>query len=481
MQLKRIIALRVIALLTIMIITVSTAYAYFTIQRHRELTLNLWKTRSAVLAEGFKHLILWDDRVAIRQMMLSEVKGSDTLLYGFLLKGGEPYVYTFEKGVPLPLLQQRPPTDVQPVWEFEDSEDMVVYDLATVIDASGTALRIGLKRSAIDAKMQPLLISFCLIGLLSIGVGSYLAFLIARRTTREVDTLAEAIARYGELADENGPAITATTSEVTELVKSFKQLTARRRGAELALASLNTQLEQRVNERTVQLTAANLELDSFAYSVSHDLRAPLRGVEGFSCALQEDYADRLDETGNDYINRIRKGCVRMGRLIDDLLKLSRITRREINRVPVDLSRMAEQVLLDLKASEPDRNVEVRIDSGVVASADLTLIRSVLENLLGNAWKFTRHTAMPCIHFSSLNNNGDCIYCIRDNGAGFNMAYADKLFLVFQRLHRADEFDGTGIGLASVQRVLLMHGGRIWAEGEEGKGAAFYFTLGDKEP
>jgi signal transduction histidine kinase len=476
MKLKEIIALKVIALLTLMIIAVSTANAYYAIMRNRTMTLNLWKTRSLVLAEGFKRLILWDDRLAIKQMMLSEKQGNDTLLYCFLVKGETPYVYTFETGVPPALLQQRPPATGQPVWEFQDKERMVAYDIATIIDNSGTTLHLGLKRSAIDEKMQPLITAIVLIGLFTIAISSFLAVRIARRTTREVDTLAAAISRYGELNDDNGLTIDATTSEISDLVSSFKQLTARRKTAEMELAALNAQLEMRVTERTAQLTAANKELDSFAYSVSHDLRAPLRGVEGFSYALLEEYADKLDETGKDYINRIRKGCVRMGKLIDDLLKLSRITRSEINRTSVDLVKVAEQAIMDLKNNDPDREVEIRIEPGMTAIADLTLIRTVLENLLGNAWKFTRNVARPVIQFSSMKKDKTCIYCIKDNGAGFNMEYADKLFLPFQRLHRTDEFEGTGIGLASVHRVLLMHGGKIWAESEEGIGSTFYFTL-----
>jgi PAS domain S-box-containing protein len=274
--------------------------------------------------------------------------------------------------------------------------------------------------------------------------------------------------------------------DISEIKKVSSQLAAtnrdlllemeQRKEAQEEAVSLNEDLER----QRLALVASNKELDAFAYSVSHDLRAPLRGVDGFSHALLDEYADKLDETGKDYINRIRKGCVRMGRLIDDLLQLSRIARSELNRIPVDLSRMAEQVIATLQMSEPGREIEVHIDSGMAANADLTLIRSVVENLLGNAWKFTRNTVRPLIQFSLFHENGAATYCVKDNGAGFNMEYANKLFTAFQRLHRQDEFEGTGIGLASVQRVISMHGGKIRAEGEEGKGAAFYFTLGDSE-
>lgn len=480
MQLKQVIALKVIALLTAMILAVSAAHAYYSLLRHREMTRNLWKTRSLLLADGFKHLILWDDRIAIRRMILSELGGSDILRYCLLLKDGEPYVHTFDRGVPPALLQLRPPETDQPVWEFQDSRGAVIYDVATAVDSTGIILRLGLSRAAIDDKLRPLLTAILVIALTAIGVSSYLAVIIARRTTREVDTLAEAIKRYGELNAADGQAIKATSAEVAELVSSFQSLTARKKEAELGLAALNAQLEQRVNERTALLLAANKELDAFAYSVSHDLRAPLRGVEGFSSALIEEYGDQLDATGKDYLTRIRKGSIRMGKLIDDLLKLSRITRSEINRQPVALDAMAHGVIRDLQMSEPDRRVTVSIENGLTASADPTLIRSVLENLLGNAWKFTRQTEQPVIQFAAQQCDGERVYFVRDNGAGFNMEYANKLFAAFQRLHRTDEFEGTGIGLASVKRIVLMHGGTVWAEGAEGKGATVYFTLGERE-
>lgn len=480
MQLKRIIALKVIGLLALMTVAVSATYTFFTIRQHRTMTLNLWRTRASVLADGFRRQILWDDRLAIRQAMLSELQASDTLQYCILLKNNTPYVYSFERGVPAALLQLRPAATAQPLWEFQDQEGTVVYDLASIVDDSGTVLRLGLRRSAIDGKLQPLIASIILIGAITIGIGSYLAIRIARRTTREVDRLARAITNYGELNDEAGLAIDASTSEVSELITSFKQLASRKKTAELELAALNSQLELRVKERTAQLTAMNQELDSFAYSVSHDLRAPLRGVEGFSSALLEEYADKLDDTGRDYLSRIRKGCVRMGTLIDDLLKLSRISRKEPCRLPVDLSAMAEQVIAELRMAEPERTVTVTIDPGMTAIADPLLMRTVLENLLGNAWKFTRHTDEPLICFTAKRTDDGCIYAVTDNGAGFNMDYAGKLFLPFQRLHRSDEFEGTGIGLASVQRVIQMHGGKIWADGREGQGAALFFMLGETE-
>jgi len=247
-----------------------------------------------------------------------------------------------------------------------------------------------------------------------------------------------------------------------------------------ALDKINAQLEQRVNERTAQLQNTNKELDAFAYSVSHDLRAPLRSLEGFSSALMEDYFDKLDDTGKNYLKRIQVNSVRMAKLIDALLKLSRVTRRELTLTPVKIGQMAAEIASELQEAEPARDVEFKINSGLVVIADGAMMKSVMENLLGNAWKFTGTTGKALIEFGVIYEEAQPVFFIRDNGVGFNMEYASKLFGAFQRLHRNDEFEGTGIGLATVQRIILLHGGRVWAEGEEGKGATFYFTLGETD-
>ena len=243
--------------------------------------------------------------------------------------------------------------------------------------------------------------------------------------------------------------------------------------AEEKIGVLNSDLQHRANE----LGATNKELEAFSYSVSHDLRSPLRAIDGFSQALLEDCSEQLDRQGKEYLARIRAGSQRMAELIDDLLDLSRVTRTAMERRPVNLSLMAESVLTALQKTEPRRRVDIVIAPDLTASGDQRLLRLTLENLLGNAWKFTGQRAAARIEFGMIRNGSAPAYYVRDNGAGFDMAYTDKLFTPFQRLHGMREFEGTGIGLATVQRVIHRHGGRVWAEAAVEKGATFYFTLG----
>ncbi|MFX1272887.1 MAG: ATP-binding protein, partial [Promethearchaeota archaeon] len=259
---------------------------------------------------------------------------------------------------------------------------------------------------------------------------------------------------------------------------SYLDLTERVR-AEREVRRLNEQLNQLVEERTAELASANKELEAFAYTVSHDLRAPLRTMDGFSQALLEDYKETLDDTGKDYLERIRRAAKRMAGQIDDILDLSRVTRLEMDRVSVNLSLMAEEVIKDLRESDPSRNPKIVIQEGLRNRCDRRLMRAALQNLLSNAWKFTSSVDDPIIEFGSVDVESESVYYVKDNGAGFEMEFAEKLFKPFQRLHKADEFEGSGIGLATVERAISRHGGRIWAEGETGKGATFYFTLRKK--
>jgi light-regulated signal transduction histidine kinase (bacteriophytochrome) len=240
--------------------------------------------------------------------------------------------------------------------------------------------------------------------------------------------------------------------------------------------ALNQGLEVRVTQRTAALTTANQELETFAYSVSHDLRAPLRSIDGFSQVLLEDYEEKLDDEGKDALRRVRNATQRMGQLIDDMLKLSRSTRGELAATSVDLSALAERIVTELRRADPARSVEVRIAPGVVAQGDARLLDSVLENLLSNAWKFTGKTERARIEFGAEARGEELLCHVRDNGAGFDMAFAGYLFVPFQRLHRPSEFAGNGVGLATAKRIIERHHGRIWVEGALNRGATFYFSL-----
>ncbi len=257
-----------------------------------------------------------------------------------------------------------------------------------------------------------------------------------------------------------------------------KQLgrTVERVMAEDELKIHSEHLEEMVEERTAELEATNKELESFSYSVSHDLRAPLRAMDGFSQVILEDYTESVDETGRDYLNRIRRASQLMGTLIDGLLNLSHVARTNLHREKVDLSELAKNIVRDLQQSDPQRRVEFAIDETPDAEGDEALLRVVMQNLLDNSWKFTKDRSLARIEFRASTRGGELVYFVRDNGVGFDKAYADQLFAPFQRLHAVDEFPGTGIGLATVKRIIHRHRGRVWAEAESDEGATFYFTI-----
>ncbi|MFI4980811.1 MAG: PAS domain S-box protein [Nevskiales bacterium] len=253
-----------------------------------------------------------------------------------------------------------------------------------------------------------------------------------------------------------------------------------RKLAEARIIELNASLEQRVCERTAELRAANEELDAFAYAVSHDLRAPLRAMSGFSRILEEDFASQLDDEARDCLDHIVKASDNMGRLIDGLLALSRVTRHDIERAPVDISAMAQRIRKELVRSDPMRVVDWKIEPGLIVWGDARMLESVMRNLLGNAWKYTATTDKPLIRVGTELVDGQRFICIADNGAGFDMAHSKELFQPFRRLHRQDEFPGLGIGLATVQRIVRRHGGTIHASAMPGQGASFFFTVPEAE-
>jgi signal transduction histidine kinase len=325
---------------------------------------------------------------------------------------------------------------------------------------------------------------FALTAIAIVPMSFLLAVVASRSTQRAIAApilrLAEA-ARAVSVHGDLGVRVEAEDGgEIGTLVSTFNEMLERIQRQNADLDESRRELERRVELRTAELADANRELEAFSYSVSHDLRAPLRAIDGFSKAVLETQGPHLDEKGTHYLHRVRAATQRMAQLIDDLLGLSRVGRRDMVRERIDFSRMAADVAEELRLRHPERRVEVDVEPGLHAEADPRLLRILMENLVGNAWKFTGRRQDARIHVDAERGGPVPVFRVRDNGAGFDMAYADKLFRAFQRLHTETQFEGTGIGLATVHRIVTRHGGRLWAEARPGEGATFHFTL-EREP
>ena len=293
---------------------------------------------------------------------------------------------------------------------------------------------------------------------------------------QEIAERKRAEAKVRQINDQLEQRVAERTAELMAANSRLKLEIEERQRAERQVRDLNAGLEQRVAQRTDALQAANHELEAFSCSVSHDLRAPLRGIQGFSTLLLEDYSAQLDDRGKGYLNRVCESTRRMGEIIDDLLSLARLSQSELTLQRVDLSGLCRSIANDLRHANPERQVEWAIAPDLMADADLRLVRAALANLLANAWKFTSKQTQARIEVGTTFHQGRKAFFVRDNGAGFDMNYVNKLFTAFQRLHVGQEFEGHGIGLATVRRVVHRHGGEVWAEGHVGRGATFYFTL-----
>ncbi len=317
----------------------------------------------------------------------------------------------------------------------------------------------------------------------SVGVAFALSTWLQRKIARPVRLLAEAARAVSEGKDYSIRAQAASDDELGLLAESFNEMLIEiekrdtaLRASEGRLRQLNTELERRVAARTSELESTNRELEAFSYSVSHDLRAPLRSIDGFSKALLEDCGDVLGEVGARHLGRVRHAARQMGLLIDDLLNLARLSRTEMRRERVDLAALGEEIIASLAQTQPERRVEFVVTGDATTDGDPPLLRVVLDNLLRNAWKFTSKHPTARIELGQAGDNGGKVFFVGDDGAGFDMAHASLLFAPFQRLHRQSDFEGTGLGLAMVQRIIQRHGGRLWAESAVESGAKFYFTL-----
>jgi signal transduction histidine kinase len=368
-----------------------------------------------------------------------------------------------------------------------EKEHLVVYQRVVEGEKSlGTLyIKTDLRELNQGVRVHALVVLCAVLG--SIGVAFGLSTWLQRRITKPVRILAEAAQAVSEGKDYSIRAQTGSDDELGLLAGAFNDMLAEiqvrdtaLRKSEGRLRQLNADLEQRVAARTADLETSNRELEAFSYSVSHDLRAPLRAIDGFSKALLEDCGDTLGETGARHLDRVRNATRQMGLLIDDLLNLARLSRTEMLREPVDLGAVGREIAASLAQGQPERQVSFVISPDLTAEGDSQLLRVVLDNLLRNAWKFTSKHPTGRIEVGQTGSNGGRAFFVADDGAGFDMAHADLLFAPFQRLHRQSDFEGTGVGLATVQRIIHRHGGRLWAEGAVENGATFYFTLWESQ-
>ncbi len=420
--------------------------------------------------------LMFNDPQAAENTMSALKAAPNVVLAGIYTLDGRPFATYWRDGngqtVTLP---QMPPNQTEAHW-FKDGQLVLVRTIVFQGKPTGTVyIRSDLREMSARVKRYAGIAAIVLLA--SLVAALLVASIFQRAVAEPIVHLAEitrVVSRDKNYAMRATP--TGKGDEPDILIGAFNEMLRQIQQREEALQQAHDELEERVEDRTAQLAAANKELEAFSYSVSHDLRAPLRGIDGFSLALLEDYAERLDDQGKEHLQRIRAATQRMGMLIDDLLNLSRMTRAEIRKERFNISTLAHSVVESLKEAHAKRSIEFRIEDGLEANADPRLLRVVLENLLGNSCKFTSKRTSARVEFGKMHRNGSTAYFVRDNGAGFDPAYADRLFGAFQRLHGATEFPGTGVGLATVQRIVHRHGGQIWAEGEVEKGAAFYFTL-----
>lgn len=442
----------------------------------RQATVYNLSIQAQIAGSNAVSAILFDDQSSAEKT-LSALRASPNIISaGILTLDGRPFAgYSRDqvKGIPaLPALQSG---EVQ-AYRFGGGKVLLVRSILFEGKPTGI-IYIESGMQALYARLR----LYAEISAIVLAVSLLVALLIAPIFQREISgpiiQLAKIAQRVSEDKNYSVRAPKASSrDEVSVLVEAFNGMLSQIQERDGALQKAHDELEHRVQERTTELKNTNRELEAFSYSVSHDLRAPLRAIDGFSQALLEDYSDKLDAGGQNHLQRVRLAAQRMSMLIDDLLNLSRVSRSEIHREKLDLSAVCKSIAEELQRGAPERNVTFVIAEGLMADGDSRLLRVAIENLLGNSWKYTSAHRSARIEFGLDQSNGRPAYFIRDDGAGFDPRYSERLFGAFQRLHGTNEFPGSGIGLATVQRIIRRHGGEIWAEGAVEHGATFYFTL-----
>lgn len=437
--------------------------------------VNSLSTQAEMIGTTTVSALLFNDPSSAGET-LAAFKASPHVIYaGIYTTDGRPFAEYWRHGTGV-APQPRALNGRDQIHWFEDDQLVLVHS----ISSEGKPVGVVYLRSDLLA-MTERLRGYTIICASLFVVCLGLTLLLSRVFQRIVSEPVIGLAKTAQIVSQEKnysvrAPVTGNNDEVAALVLAFNEMLEQIQERDAALLHARDELEQRVRERTAQLEASNNELEAFSYSVSHDLRAPLRSIDGFSQALLEDYADKVDETGQDQLRRVRAATQRMSALIDDLLNLARVARSEMIIESLDLSALARSIASELHSEQPERKVEFVIEDELRVKGDSRLMRLVMQNLLGNAWKYTSSHDRARVEVGRYQNNGQSGYFVRDDGAGFDPRYATRLFGAFQRLHSASEFPGTGVGLAIVQRIIRRHGGEIWAEAEVQKGATFYFTL-----
>jgi signal transduction histidine kinase len=453
-----------------------TAFITYDLVTFRQAAVNNLSIQAQIAGSSAVSALLFDDSTSA-QNTLSALNASPSIISaGILTRDGRRFAtYSRDQDRQVPTLPPIPSGQTE-TYRFGSGEVLLVRSILFNGKPTGTVYIVSdLQR--LNARLWLYVEISGIVLVISLLAALLVSPIVRRGIAEPIVHLAEvasAVSRdknYGVRATPTG-----SHDELSVLIEAFNGMLSQIQERDAALQQSRDQLEQRVQERTKELATINKELESFSYSVSHDLRAPLRSIDGFSQALLEDYADKLDSIAQDQLHRVRRAAQHMATLIDNMLNLSRVTRSAIRRESLDLSAIAKSVAAELQEAEPGRQVEFVIENDLTATGDSQLLRAAIENLLRNSWKYTSGHVSARIEFGKSKQNGKCPFFVRDDGAGFDPRYADRLFGVFQRLHSAAEFPGTGVGLATVQRIIHRHGGEIWAEGAVEKGATFYFTL-----